>query len=187
MSRWPNSKKNLPFIMFWQGTKWLLGHCSDMLHHYSEGILFGQPPIFVLLVSTTMPTALRFVLCESSVALGKVLGSLAPHTHISKEGCQDKFQVNLYSPTLGISKSNRHSSMLWKRWNWLFYIRFFPENYTGTSPSLHPAPKKARPVRVPPWVFSQLPDGAMSSPLSCDWSVKDNDNLSFASDSGRRL
>ena len=89
-----------------------------------------------------MPTALRFVLCESSVALGTVLGSLAPHTHISKEGCQDKFQVNLYSPTLGISKSNRHSSMLWKRWNWLFYIRFFPENYTGTSPSLHPAPKK---------------------------------------------
>ena len=52
------SKKNHPFIMLWQGTKWLLGHCSDMLHHYSEGILFGQPPIFVLLVSTTMPTAL---------------------------------------------------------------------------------------------------------------------------------
>ena len=69
-----------------------------------------------------MPTALRFVLCESSVALGTVLGSLAPHTHISKEGCQDKFQVNLYSPALGISKSNRHSSMLWKRWNWLFSI-----------------------------------------------------------------
>ena len=91
---------------FWFVRQW----CSD------------ASPRFVLLVSTTMPTALRFVLCESSVALGKVLGSLAPHTHISKEGCQDKFQVNLYSPALGISKSNRHSSMLWKRWNWLFSI-----------------------------------------------------------------
>ena len=91
---------------FWLVRQW----CSD------------ASPRFVLLVSTTMPTALRFVLCESSVALGKVLGSLAPHTHISKEGCQDKFQVNLYSPALGISKSNRHSSMLWKRWNWLFSI-----------------------------------------------------------------
>ena len=126
---------------FWLMRQW----CSD------------ASPRFVLLVSTTMPTALWFVLCESSVALGTVLGSLAPHTHISKEGCQDKFQVNLYSPTLGISKINRHSSMLWKRWNWLFYIRFFSENYTGTSPSLHPAPKKARPVRVPPWVFHNCP------------------------------
>lgn len=76
-----------------------------------------------------MPTALRFVLCESSVALGTVFGSLAPHTHISKEGCQDKFQVNLYSPTLGISKSNR-------------LLQCSGRGGTGCSPSLHPAPKK---------------------------------------------